>query len=102
MKYLHKLKRTEYDEGAKLSLANAFDHFNAAIKLGESELYGFACSHLVLTLEELAKASVLKIRAIDNSIEIEDLRSYFHSHKTKHKSISNLFIHHLNIRVTIK
>lgn len=72
-----------------------------AIKLGEGELYGFECSHLVLTLEELAKASVLKIRAIDNSIEIDDLRAHVHSHRTKHKSISSLLSISSNILIII-
>lgn len=90
MKYLFKLKKKEYEEGANLAENNAIAHLDASFVLSENKLYSFAVTHCILCVEELTKASVLKLKAIDNKINIPDFDKYFHSHNTKHQSIFKL------------
>lgn len=92
MKSIFKLKKKEYAHGAQLALQNAKGLVEVAQKASEIEQYGVAVSLLIVGLEELAKASVLQMKALDNSLKINNLNEYFHSHKTKHESIFKLFV----------
>lgn len=91
MKHIYQLKKNEYQHGANLAFENAKNHFNVANKAAEIEHYGIASSLLVVAAEELAKASVLKIKSINNSIRIDNLDEYFRNHSTKHESIFKIF-----------
>lgn len=91
MKDLYKLKQSDYEIGANLALKNAQSHLEVSKKASEMQQFGIATSILIIASEELAKASILKIRAINNSIRIDNLSDYFYSHSTKHKSIFKIF-----------
>ena len=90
-KTLYKLSKKEYQNGATLTFENAKNLLEVAKKASEIDKFGVATSLLVIAAEELAKASILKIKAIHPLINIKNLSSYFHSHKVKHESIANIF-----------
>lgn len=90
MKDLHILEQQEYSVGADLALKNSIQHLDASFLLSKNSMYGFAISHCVLSAEELAKASVLKLKSIDSNIQIPNFNKYFYSHKIKHDSILQL------------
>lgn len=48
-------------------------------------------------MEELAKASILRIKSINNQIKINNLDEYFRSHSLKHKSIYKIFLASLDL-----
>lgn len=60
--------REEAPRGALLSLANARRHLRGARALAGRRLYGLAEAHLVLGVEELAKAWVFTLVAIDSGV----------------------------------
>ncbi len=91
MKHLFKLKKKEYEEGARLALLNGKNHLAVAKAAANLQQFGIATSLLVIGLEELAKASVLKIKSIDNNIRINNLQDYFRKHDLKHETIYQLF-----------
>jgi len=91
MTQVNNLTKERYKQGYELVLENAETHLFIASKIAETSNYGIAISHLVLSLEELAKAAKLKIKSIDNSIEIKNLNEYFYKHFTKHKAIYKLY-----------
>lgn len=90
MKSIHKLKKIEYQEGAEKALHNSQKHYDASITLAKAKLYPFAITHLIISAEELTKAVVLKIKSIDNSINIPDIEKYFKSHNHKHNKLFQL------------
>jgi len=91
MTQVNNLTKERYKQGYELVLENAETHLFIASKIAETSNYGIAISHLILSLEELAKAAELKIKSIDNSIEIRNLNKYFYDHSTKHKAIFKLY-----------
>lgn len=91
MTQVNNLTKERYKQGYELVLENAETHLFIASKIAETSNYGIAISHLILSLEELAKAAKLKIKSIDNSIEIKNLNEYFYKHYTKHKAIFRLY-----------
>lgn len=90
MDQIHHLNQRDYEEGALLALENAKGHFRVAEKSAEIDQFGIAVSLLVTASEELAKASVLKIKSLDRSIEIKNLDKYFKKHLVKHHSILSI------------
>lgn len=83
MNSINRLEKAKYLEGANLTLEHSKDLFNTAIKAGELKSFGIASSLLVLSIEELAKATALKIKSINNQIHIVKLDKYFRSHVWK-------------------
>lgn len=91
MKHLYQLRQIEYAEGAKFTLQNAKNHINVSNEAAKINQFGIANSLLISGLEELAKASILKIKSINNNIRIDNLDEYFRSHTLKHETIYQLF-----------
>lgn len=92
MKYLYKLKKEQYQQGANAALSNAKDHLIISELCSEKGIIGMANSHLVIACEELCKASILKIKSLLPHIKIADLKEYFFDHKIKHKKIQVIYI----------
>lgn len=70
-------------EGGEECFDNALIHFDAAKLLSEKEMYGLACSHLVLAAEESSKAYILYIKTVTEISLLEDLKKFFRNHKDK-------------------
>lgn len=81
----------ELREGCALCFKNSQDHLFAAEILINSKLYGMSSSHIVLGLEELCKAVLLRITSIDSSAIEGDLDAYFHKHPPKHDKLKDFF-----------
>jgi len=91
MTQVNNLTKERYKQGYELVLENAETHLFIASKIAETSNYGIAISHLILSLEELAKAAKLKIKSIDNSIKIKNLNEHFYKHAVKHVAIFKLY-----------
>jgi hypothetical protein len=91
MTQVNNLTKERYKQGYELVLENAETHLFIASKIAETSNYGIAISHLILSMEELAKAALLKIKSIDDSIEIKNLNKYFHNHFIKQEAMFKLY-----------
>lgn len=91
MKELNNLTESEYLLGANLALENAKSHIQVAKDAANNNQFGISISHLIIALEELAKASALKLKSINNKIEIQNLKDYFMKHTTKHDIIFKFY-----------
>lgn len=76
--------RTDAPAGAKLALQNAHRHLRAAKVLSEKHLYGFASTHAVLAIEELAKAWVLVLYGMGVKIPSEMMTEILIKHPPRH------------------
>lgn len=90
MQNIKNLTQEEYSKGADLALQNAKDIL--VVSTEASKINKFACgkSLLIQSLEELTKASVLKIKSIDKNIKITNLHKYFKNHSLKHDAIDKI------------
>lgn len=91
-KSLSNLKKTQYDEGAYLTLQNAENLFEIAKLCNQKGFAGNGASILITSLEELAKAAYLKIKAHNPHIVVKELEGFFKYHKVKHGAIAQLYI----------
>lgn len=87
MSKINCLSKIEYNKGAETALKNSKLHLDTAKLLKKNNIYPFAITHCILSIEEMIKASILKIKATDDSLEIKHFLKYFSSHKVKHRSI---------------
>lgn len=92
MKNVKKLSKKQYYIGSSIALLNAEDHLSISKTVAEKGSFGFAVSHLILALEELAKASVLKLTSFKRNIHIKNLNKYFKEHGIKHATIIRLYL----------
>jgi AbiV family abortive infection protein len=92
MKDLFNMKESEYKIGSEMSLKNAKDHLEIARLAETINLHGISISHLILSLEELAKASILKLKSVNKELKIKNFRQYFKSHGIKHDAIFKFYI----------
>lgn len=70
--------------GSKLALQNARRHLRAASALGKMRYYGFASAHVVLAIEELAKAWVLALCGMGVKIPPEMMTEILIKHAPRH------------------
>ena len=91
MKFLHRLKKEQYQFGADAALSNAKDHLAVSRMCASNNIIGIANSHLVIACEELCKASILRVKSLLPQLSISDLNQYFYSHEVKHKKIWEIF-----------
>lgn len=72
----------------------ALDNANEFLVIAEfcqhRNLFAKGATHLVFALEELSKAAVLQLKALNPQIRITNLYDYFHKHNVKHVSIVQL------------
>lgn len=92
MKYLHRLKKTEYCEGANIAFVNAKAHLDVAILCSSNNHHGIAASHLIIACEELCKASILRIKFLIPNLKVSDLNKYFSDHRVKHDRIAEILV----------
>lgn len=91
-KSILKLKKVQYNEGANLTLQNAENLFEIAKLCNQKGFAGNGASILITSLEELAKAAYLKIKAHNPHIVVKELEGFFKNHKVKHGAIVQLYI----------
>lgn len=91
MKFLHRLKKEQYQVGADAALSNAQDHLTVSKMCASNNIIGIANGHLVIACEELCKASILRVKSLLPQVNISDLNQYFYSHEVKHKKIWEIF-----------
>jgi AbiV family abortive infection protein len=84
------LSKSQLLEGCSLCFQNSEDHLLAAEMLISSKLYGMSSSHIILGMEELCKAVILKLTAIDSSAIEGDLNKYFYNHPPKHEKLKKM------------
>lgn len=70
-------------KGGNECLKSALNHLEAAKLLSEKEMFGLACSHLVLAAEEASKAYILLARVIMGNKKKKNFKDYFTKHKVK-------------------
>lgn len=70
--------------GSKLALQNARRHLLAADALGEMRLFGFASAHVVLAIEELAKAWILALYGMGITFNPDMLTDVLSRHPPRH------------------
>lgn len=92
MTTLNRLTTEEYKKGAMFAFENAEKHLHVAAKIADTRNFGMAISHLILSLEELSKAVVLKIKSSGDEIQIKNLDKYFRNHNVKHEAIINIYL----------
>ncbi len=92
MKRISQLKKPDYLEGARLALNNAEDHLMLSQKAAEEHKYGIAVSMLITSSEELIKASILRLKSIDNTLRIDKFDNYFRSHSQKHEAFFKVLL----------
>jgi AbiV family abortive infection protein len=85
----HKTKKpipshAEAPPGSKLALQNARRHLRAANALGKMRLSGFASAHVVLAIEELAKAWILALYGMGLTFPPEMLTEILSRHSPRH------------------
>ncbi len=85
------LKKIQYNEGADLTLENAENLFEIAKLCNQKGFAGNGASILITSLEELAKAAYLKIKAHNPHIVVKELEGFFKYHKVKHGAIIQLY-----------
>lgn len=91
-KSIYKLKKLQYEEGAILALQNSENLFQIAQYCLETGLFGNGLAILITSMEELAKAAYLKLKAHDPELVIQELDDLFKSHQTKHIVSVRLFL----------
>lgn len=74
----------EAPSGSKLALQNARRHLRAADALGEMRLFGFASAHVVLAIEELAKAWILALYGMGITFNRDMLTDVLSRHPPRH------------------
>lgn len=99
MRHLYRLRKEEYSQGANFCLQNAKNILSVSNQSANINQFAIANSLLITSIEELAKASVLKIKSINNNIRIDNLNEYFWSHTVKHKSIYKIFFASLSFSI---
>ena len=97
-KSIYKLKKLQYEEGAILALQNSENLFQTAQYCLDKGLSGNGLSILITSMEELAKAAYLKLKAHDPELVIQELDDLFKSHQTKHIVSVRLFFQVINRR----
>lgn len=85
------LKKIQFQEGADLALENAENLLKIAKSCHQMGLSGNGTSILITSLEELSKASYLKIKEQNPEIVVKELEGFFRSHKVKHQAIIRLY-----------
>lgn len=70
--------------GSKLALQNARRHLRAANALSEKRLFGFASAHVVLAIEELAKAWILALYGMGLTFPSDMLADVLSRHPPRH------------------
>lgn len=88
----NRLQKKDYQIGSKEGLKNAKNLLTTAKLAGNEKLFGTARSLLIIACEELAKSVMLKIKDVDNTIEIKNLNAYFKGHKIKHDLTFKFFL----------
>ncbi len=73
--------------GAGLSLTNARRHLKAAETLRAARLYGPGVGHLVLAVEEVAKAWLLTLVAMGFEVPDDMLRGILRQHDARHATV---------------
>lgn len=91
MKFLHRLKKEQYQFGADAALSNAKDHLAVSKMCASNNIIGIANSHLIIACEELCKASILRVKSLLPQVSISDFNQYFYSHEVKHKKIWEIY-----------
>ena len=79
------LKKREYEEGSNLALENAENLLEIARHCAEKGYNGNGAAILITSIEELAKAAYLKIKAHEPAVKVNELDKFFRSHGVKHK-----------------
>jgi AbiV family abortive infection protein len=87
------LSKSELIEGCNRCVENSEDHLLAAEVLINNKLHGMSGSHVILGMEELCKAFILKMTSIDSAAIEGDLNKYFYLHHSKHEKLKRLFIY---------
>lgn len=87
---LHRLKKAEYEQGAHAALENAEEFMTLAVFCQERAMFAKGAAHLVFVLEELAKAAILRLKALNPHICVANLEDYFHKHDVKHDGVSRM------------
>ncbi len=82
----------EAGAGALLALANARRHLRAAEILGANRLYGPGSSHIILAMEELAKAQVLTLILTGIDVPNEMRREILRNHGIRHNVTYGLLL----------
>lgn len=78
--------------GSRLAMTNARRHLRAAEALGDARLFGAAIGHLVLTVEESAKAWVLGLLVYGFDLPDDMLVSILRQHNARHAvTFGNVF-----------
>ena len=82
---IYELSQEEYLQGANSTLNNA-ENILKFLKYPPSseENFSIKISLMISSLEELSKAMVLKIKAVDKNISIHKFDAFFYNHLTKH------------------
>lgn len=80
----------EFDLGSKLALENAKSHFKIAKISSNENQYGIATGLLILSIEELAKATILKIKSKHKHISVKNIEKCFYNHGFKHAIFINI------------
>ena len=92
MKYLYKLTKAKYQEGALAALDNARAHLKIACLSASADYQGIGASHLIMACEELCKAALLRMKALYPQTNIIDLKKYFHDHTAKHEKVWEIYV----------
>lgn len=87
---IHRLKKAEYEQGAHAALENAEEFMALAVFCQEREMFAKGAAHLIFVLEELAKAAILRLKALNPHICVANLEDYFHKHDVKHEGVSRM------------
>lgn len=87
---LHRLKKAEYEQGAHAALENAEEFMALAVFCQERAMFAKGAAHLVFVLEELSKAAILRLKALNPHICVANLEDYFHKHDVKHDGVSRM------------
>lgn len=76
-------RRSDASAGASLALTNARRHLRVAKILGGEKLFGSAVAHVVLALEEIAKAWILTSSGIGIDVPKKSLRQVLTRHDAR-------------------
>jgi AbiV family abortive infection protein len=86
-------KPEDANAGAALALTNARRHLRAAEILGDERLFGSATAHVVLAIEEVAKAWVLTLIGMGFDVPKSMVRQILKSHDARHSfTIGSVFV----------
>src|SRR5438105_7215441 len=76
--------KSDAPQGALLALTSARRHLRAADTLSKTRLYGPACSHVILSLEELAKSWTLTLIGMGIDIPKKLVGEVLRNHDARH------------------